>query len=65
MKIKVMAIGSGEGAQVTLGFFTDDFKTQYLGISLPAEELPESSMTGDTFVLAQAEMQEDAQSSEE
>lgn len=51
MKIKIMALGEGEGAQVTLGFFSDDNKLHHSSISLPAEEAPKGGKPGDTFTL--------------
>ncbi len=43
MKQKIEAIGEGEGAVFTLGFYSDDLKVHYQSCSFPVNELPEGA----------------------
>lgn len=51
MKHKIDAIGEGEGAVFTLGFYSDDLKTHYQSCSFPVSELPQGAQVNDLYDL--------------
>lgn len=46
-----MNIGEGNGAQVTLGMFSDNLKEHFQSISVPIEAFPEHASKDDIFDL--------------